>query len=495
VRPAATVSCEDCGRSWPARTSRFCGRCGQALRPAAADRRRSWSRRASVLAVVSLLAVAVSGLVGVGVRFAGALADRPVASVELPPASTSPLQRGLTGDEAAAALAPFDPDRLRCEPAGCERWRLDVPGGIDGAARLGELLVLQLDQQLVAIDTASGERRWSAPLDAPGGEAPARPGQREPRMMAADDGHLALARSAGDLRVIDRAGRHRWSVPAPAPAWIWEVRLVGDVVVTVGPPPSPADGSTAVHAFDVEDGSPRWTRFVQGLTHHDELFAHLGDDVLARLDPGTGEVVERYTGATALTPLGHGLVLLTDEVAQRSWVVAAGDGDPRATFEGLLETHLDTADHVYALLVPDGRGPDRELVAIAADGTPRWQRTIDLGDSCCPTLALTDDGALYVRRSSGAGQVLDAETGADRPHRDPAPVPAGDWWTGNVAITYGEVGRMTLASATGSVQVLGEDAWLVLDDPVVFASREALLGVDPIPPPVGPRPPTRLPAR
>jgi outer membrane protein assembly factor BamB len=498
VRPARTVSCPLCGHAWPARTSRFCGRCGEALRAVAGARPRRRSSRATVVAGgAGLISVALFGVAGLGSTLADAVAARPEPQVELPAASELPQQRGLTAEEARAALAPFDPDRLRCEPEGCERWRLDLPVGVEDVGRLGELLVLQLDDELVAIEAASGERRWTAPLD-PEGRVARRGDLGRPRLLAADDIHLGVGHESGDLQVLDRDGQLRWSARLPPPSWIWELHVLEDVLVTVGPPPSPAEGSTQLHAFDISDGSPRWSQVVRDVIPplHD-LLAITEDGTLVRLAPETGEITADFGEASWASPLTDRLLLIwQDSGPETARVVGTERGERLLGFEGMVETILEGDDATFLQVQVDRLPPEREIVALEADGQVRWRRTVplDLRERCCAALVMTDDGGLFVAEPEGAGRVLDASTGADRPHLDPPPIPVGDWWTGKVSIRHDDDRQMTITDASGSARITSKMAWLLLDDPVVLASQDGLLGVDLVSPPVGPRPPTRLPA-
>jgi hypothetical protein len=498
VRPAATITCPVCTGSWPARTSRFCGRCGEPLRhatePPAPPRRRVLPLAGGVLLALLLSA----GLAAAGFELPSSAGSRPVPEVDLPTAGELPVQRGLTGEEARAALAPFDPDRLRCEPTGCERWRLEVPGGADDVAHLGELLVFQSDQQLVAIDAHTGERRWTAPLLAPDGEGPAPRGLNDTRMLVANDEVLVVARETGDLRVIDLDGRHRWRAPPPPPAWIWTVEVVADVVLTVGPPPSAEDGGVALHAYAVHDGSPRWSAVVRDLqgTYDHGLLVVTEDRLLAQLDPADGEVVATYEGATWANHLGAGFLALGgNDPDQPSWV-ADTQGRRLLEFAGHVETSLLEGETLYLFVRRHDQPSMGELVALGVEGGGGWTRefVLEHRSSCCPALALTDDGALYLHDPRRAGRVFDAATGADRPHRDPPPIPAGDWWTGNVSVQHGPAGELILTSTSGTARFPSGQAWLLHDDPVVLATRDGLIGVDLVPPPMGPRPVTRLPA-
>ncbi|MEX2505112.1 MAG: PQQ-binding-like beta-propeller repeat protein, partial [Egicoccus sp.] len=122
MRTSTTVTCPSCDAAWDPGDARFCGDCGARLRP-------------------------------------------------------SPTLEGapLSDAERTEALAPFDPHRLRCEPEGCERWRVDLPGGSRygrQVAIIEGLVVTLAGDEVRAYDLDSGAEQWRASWPEPSAPPP-----------------------------------------------------------------------------------------------------------------------------------------------------------------------------------------------------------------------------------------------------------------------------------------------------------------------------------
>jgi outer membrane protein assembly factor BamB len=117
-------------------------------------------------------------------------------------------------------------------------WSAEGPRAFQSPVRVGSLLLVPVDYELLAFDAATGERRWSTPTPADRRAflSPAGRGQR----LAVSDGWAvhALDRETGDLG---------WSVEFEG---VGRPIVIGDTVVV-------SDG-TAVVALDLADGSERW---------------------------------------------------------------------------------------------------------------------------------------------------------------------------------------------------------------------------------------------
>jgi hypothetical protein len=489
VRPTGRASCSGCGRSWPARTSRYCGRCGAPLVAAPTSGRGTasfpWLPVTAVVVVLVALAATVVPPDLVTTR-----ASHPDPVVELPAAAELPEEPGLTDDEARDALAPFDPARLRCEPAGCERWRFDAPHGGLTFAPFGELIAVHLDGHLVGLDPVTGERRWSVPLSAPGSAAPAPRGVREQVLLAADDAHVAVAREGGELRLVDATGRHRWVLTMPDGARIWRAHPVGDVVVTVGPTwrGEPARPGDLLHAFDVTDGQLRWTRTVDRVAGPlGDLVVLEGDEGLVRLDPASGEILHQLGDSGWAQRFGS--VYLVDEDDAHPRVVDGRNAATVVTLElplGAAHTH---DGWLYLAAVPwDETGADGsplQILAIDDEARLRWRRTLDVPSTPVRmpasrrapdlTLTATDDLLLVDLPQVSPPWSLDLEDGTDRTFGD---LTDGVDRHGEVAVTHLR-DRLELRRVDGSrAWVPVKDAWLALADPPVVASSRGLLGVE-----------------
>jgi hypothetical protein len=496
VRPTATASCASCGGSWPARTSRFCGRCGAALSGAP----RGDGARSSSFRWVAAVAVALVALVGSGaVRgFSGTPSVDPV--VELPAAAEVPRTAAMTDEEARAALAPFDPSRLRCEPVGCERWRFEAPQGGLTFTTFGDLLAVHHDGRLHGLDPQTGERRWSVPLSEPGGAGPAPRGVREEVLLAADDAHLVVARASGELRLVDTSGRNRWVTTVPEGARIGQADLVGEVVLTARPVGRPPDRAELLHAFDVADGSLRWSRTVDALAGPlRDLVVEDGDRGLVGLDPATGADGLHLAGGSWARRFGAVYLVGSSDDRAYPWLVDTTtatehfdlDGHPAATLSqgGWLYLATSSVDVQHPEAWTNDAPADVEILGIDPQGEVRWRRDLELPWPAGPgdlapwrlasiQLTVVDDAALAVHLEGRPRPwVLDLDDGADRTDVEPPDAPAQAWWNGEVAVVARYDG-VELHGRGGTAWVPSRRVWLASDAPLVVGGTQGLLGVD-----------------
>lgn len=132
---------------------------------------------------------------------------------------------GASGD-AASDAGPEDPDdagrtrepdgsdsggagssRLTCEPAGCERWR--IQDGSLGRLTVGDDALVYVDiDQLTVVDVDTARIRYQGPIELADGQPPESP----PRATHVDDDLLVLAYD-GQVAALEPAnGRLVWSV-------------------------------------------------------------------------------------------------------------------------------------------------------------------------------------------------------------------------------------------------------------------------------------------
>jgi outer membrane protein assembly factor BamB len=463
-------SCGGCGATWDP-PARFCGRCGGPLAVVSSsptEGRRRWQ----VVAVTVVSAVAVLAVLGV------ASAERRLPrlhtgdpAVSLPGAEEVPDGRALDPDERAAALAPFDPDRIICEPAGCERWRRSVAQGWFGNVVLdGDQVVIALDE-LVGIDLATGLDRWRVPFAAELRREPdTEPGwMPEPPHVSAGGGAIAVASEHG-MQLVERDGRHRWARTFPDGTYLETVLVVDEVVVlfhqllpSEGEPweedPDDAEVLTddlhvveqpwVITVVDAADGRTRWQheshtqRGLLGDGRHGVAVAD-GEDVHV-FDLATGEVRFTFPLAEDGWFWSAGEVIAVNDVPPRGRpsdddpaqpvplrLLSAVDGRPIEGFHGLdLHTHQQLDDLLLlfaATLDRDaehGTGPDAEpgieLLALEPGGTIRWQ--LDLGPAgpaCCGSVLDLGDGRLLVAAAPTTERVVvDATSGRILGRRGP----------------------------------------------------------------------------
>jgi outer membrane protein assembly factor BamB len=212
------------------------------------------------------------------------------------------------------------------DAAGRVLWRLRVPGPIVRAPLAAAGLCLALatadpGTALLAIDPATGARRWEAPLDVAPGAAPCPWGRR-----------IAVAGTVGGdplVTALERTGATAWTV-APPP-------LEGPIAVAAaGPLLVVRAGSGALVALG-RDGAPRWSRPAPAdppssrgpppAIARGTVIAAVGEGIQA-LDARTGEIVGAIGGAAPVRL-----------AADASLGVAAMDADGLAA-GWRLATHL-----------------------------------------------------------------------------------------------------------------------------------------------------------
>jgi outer membrane protein assembly factor BamB len=137
-------------------------------------------------------------------------------------------------------------------------WSVEGPRAFRGMARVGSLLLVPVQYELLALDAATGERRWSLPTPA------------DRRTFHAPAG------TARRLAVSDGTALHLLDPDTGELGWHVEYEQVGRPVV-VGHTAIASTGSGVV-ANDLADGSERWR------VEEASLIAPLGNGVLARED-------------------------------------------------------------------------------------------------------------------------------------------------------------------------------------------------------------------
>jgi outer membrane protein assembly factor BamB len=466
-------SCGGCGGIWDA-PARFCGRCGGPLTVVSwspTDGRRRWQ----VVAVTTVSAVAVLAVLGLAsaeLRLPRLHTGDP--AVSLPDAEEVPGGRALDPDERAAALAPFDPDRITCEPAGCERWRRSVAQGWFGNVDLdADQVVIALDE-LIGIDLATGTDRWRVPFAAElRWEPEPEPGwMPEPPQVSVGAGAIAVASEHG-VQLVERDGRHRWARMFPEGASLETVLVVDEVVVLfhhlepseVEPwaeDPDDAEVLTddlhvveqpwGITVVDAADGRTRWQR--EGHAGHTQrgllgdgrygVTVADGEDVHV-LDLATGEVRFTFPLAEDGWFWSAGEVIGVNDVPPRERLsdddparpatlrfLSAVDGRPIEGFRGLDLHAFQELDDLLLLFATTldrdaehgtepAAEPGIELLAFEPGGTIRWQ--LDLGPAgpaCCGSALDLGDGRLLVAADPTTERVVvDAASGRILGRRGP----------------------------------------------------------------------------
>jgi outer membrane protein assembly factor BamB len=206
---------------------------------------------ATVVAARSLAAVGLGGLLVVTMSLDLAplpALDAEVRLDEAPSVADNPL----SSDEAERLRAQADHDQLRCEPRGCELWRIELPRGQDvggGAVLLDNgLLVMNggrirdfslfegtVDEDgdegvtVVAVDPTTGDEAWAVPI-------------RDPApyswVMVMPGHNGLLAQTATTVTSIAPDGERRWQWQVPdGGEWggeVWGTHELDGVVLISG---------------------------------------------------------------------------------------------------------------------------------------------------------------------------------------------------------------------------------------------------------------------
>jgi len=319
-----------------------------------------------------------------------------------------PWQGDLTLDPGSSAAAT---DPLRPHPpvplGDDHGWRIDL--GSDAVAVLPgpDRLVVATDAgRVLALDPATGEPTWDARFEA-----------RTDDLAQLGDGVL-IQLGDGRAVVLEVAdGRPRWQhEPTGFSDRVQAIGAIGDTALIVtGTPERPE-----LSAREAADGRTRWSQpltgaWLGGAT--DALVAPVGvvDGALVRFDLDTGEPrweLALQPGEELVEAVGD-LVLVGGGQGYR-WI-DLGQGDVLFLSSRALGSWLAQPDGAMVLA---GRGGERLLLAIEADGTERWRRELPGGaaSGCCVRLEQAGEGLVLVidRRQTPVVVVLDVADGRVR---------------------------------------------------------------------------------
>ncbi|GGI07688.1 hypothetical protein GCM10011354_25340 [Egicoccus halophilus] len=459
--------------------------------------------------------------------------DRPSADVELVADDTVPSGAPLSDEERARVLAPFDPANLRCEPRGCEAWRVETDGGDPGhpngeVGRFGDLVVVAGRDRIDAHDLDTGEHRWSTSWPA---RADVRPRQAWTLILTADEERLVLVRpESGEAIGLDRDGTLAWHHVSERPAY--HALVAGGVVVTAGhglgsdghldpgdvedPTGDVTDDVTddvtgggeddagdtgyvgeRLTAIDATDGTVRWTRNDLQVSHSSQqaLLAHDGDRHV-RLDPGTGEVVaDLPVSADAWISFGDGTTVFVTEPDLTHHVLDAETLEVLATIDDATELTPVLGEEAFVGLggPADDDAADADASPVLrlyeADGRLRWERPLPdelrSRSLCCPQ-PRRHAGALVLATQQMGNRseytlAFDADTGEPVPTvADLLPgMPESTWWLSpDLAIDH-RPERLRLWFRGTQVTVHGDDVWPVnLEPPLLVTNGRTLMRLD-----------------
>lgn len=517
MRRNRTVICPSCHARWEADRARFCGWCGVALRPTelsteSSPSRGPWPGRLVRVGGV-VVAVAMVAVLGTLVDDLQLPRSRPDPAVELADEGEDavvPQGEALSDAERAALLAPFDPDRLRCEPAGCEVWRLDLvddAGDGDGleVAVLGDLVVVSAGDEITGHDLTTGDRRWQRTWP----RIDDRSATGWTIMMAgAPTGPLVLARpQSGHLLALTPDGEEVWLDHEPRP--LQNFQVVGDALVTshLERPGRRGDQDEAITfpseqivVRDLVSGDHRWERSNVSLMGAGKtvVLAREGEDTVL-LDATTGAELGRRTlpDDAWLYPIGTVLLQFGSEGTQ----VVDHDFSPIAGLDDLAEVQplytgaiggVGSGPSDAGLLLGRRRSDDGgagELVLADDHGRVLWEVAVPPADgalaSCCPQPHLVGDVLVVpVEREDGPGQLRFALADGARVTGDGEPVPDAwtptTWWLAPGTAVDQEGDAVRLHVDDGVVEVRGGGWPRNAEEPFVFNNGRSVVVVRPV---------------
>lgn len=462
------IRCTECGGRWPARSARFCGRCGAEL-PAGTSgvppRVRAGARVIAAIGAIGLVAatavwawpqLGVTGSDEVRLAEADAEADAARSQEEL-----DDLRRQI------------DPDRLRCEPRGCERWRYDLADVAD--LDVGGDFTAVVDTGHVVTVHGGGRIAWS----------------REVIDIVGNNGSTAVLHASGtDVVVagrgavarVDMLGRVLWRTHLLPIVDAVEIDVLDGIVLVQATGWDSA--SNVLFGIDREDGRIRWEQEVVNVhdAGGDTVLVATQEQDLAVLDVTSGEprwAIESYPGRaptvfgdwiTISDSFGHQLHDVEDGelVSWLNGVILAG---PLEVSDGGWVTIVGISDRDRANWTPQRRIAAARVIGLDADGTVRWSRNFDAAGSprCCTRLFLASEDLLTVV-TEGERLELEPISGEVRS----AALDDGDevtWITdGGAAVTSTragariEEGGRSMTITSPDFDFLAEGPWVVTDD-------------------------------
>ena len=550
IRPHP-VSCSECGAAWPV-TTRYCGRCGAATvaaplataTTAGAARRgtRPEPRRAVLATAVAVLVVGVVAVVVLGGGpWPDAATSPQLDEVALPNARSVPPAAGAALADDATALADDEPsvtsvrtrprldraDRIlttrpvgvpqtiACLPAGCGAWRRPLDRQRPPTIAAGDGLVVLVDaDRATALDAATGQERWVAPLDdllpatAGGTRISDLVGRERPEVVI--DGDLVLVGTLRRVAALDAAdGTRRWTTRSTG--WRREELTPLAAVVVLRGQPVPTDEvddagrplrTVPVIALDRADGTVRWTTDERSgprsRTAATELIDVAEDGITAVVrgelrghDPATGWVRWRRSWAAGAYAFRAGPWLVT-EGGHGHRLLDPASGREVADLDGYLAHGvLEVEDRTVSVLLrpePAATGTTghlAELVALAPDGATVWREPYGFAAPlrCCATLLPWEDG-VAVLGLRGEHELRDLATGAPReetrrlPLDGPAEVAADGTLVGEPVADPTGVPALTVVAPGGHVtHVTGPELTVVGTAPLVVSGSGELVGV------------------
>jgi outer membrane protein assembly factor BamB len=421
--------------------------------------------------------------------------DRPTETA----ASPSPGTSGGTDDQRAGTSTGGDPTLTdvepRCDPDGCIVWRWLAAGSRSPRLAVADdLVVLAEPNGVTGIDPVTGQARWSTALPdlvpiATDGTPVIDLTGRVPLTIAFGE-DVAVVATPNRVVALERAtGERRWV--ARSTGWnVWGAHVLDEVVVLSTSTDRGGSPAPRIVALDLGDGSERWDHSPTNLVDISDQAVVVGglDGALVGLEPSDGSERWRlsFDRTRGITREGPWLIV-AGTTGHR--LIDPASGEQLASFDRFLAHAVTEVDglHVTVLLpgdVPRTRrraDPTPELVALHPDGEVVWRTPYGFAAPwrCCAAIVPWDGGVAVIGRD-GTHEVRDSRTGA---LRDAAPLDAliGQVQTGPDGSLLTETGNGLLLLSPGEPPTRIDATGLRIErtDPLVVSVGPEVIGLRP----------------
>jgi outer membrane protein assembly factor BamB len=271
---------------------------------------------------------------------------------------------------------------------GRERWRTDVNQVTHYEPALdGRTVLVSADDRFVALERASGTRRWEAPVgEHGGGGVLTRVGSEPIALVTTERGFVAA--------LDGRTGQAMWSAQLPGDIW---AAPAADATAAVGAVLwTGAEGETVnrLRVFDLATGAVRWESVVEAGVSATVI--HDGQIVLGE---GNGNFAARVVGRDLASGAGR-------------WSVPVPASFESGVTPGAAGGDVVVSDHFGTVTLLDAHA-----------GRARWQTAIR--EPILDTRVLLGPRTVVIRTYSGKVVVLDRRSGQVIRRVDPGGFPVG----------------------------------------------------------------------
>jgi outer membrane protein assembly factor BamB len=298
-----------------------------------------------------------------------------------------PFSLGVRGRDAVVTVSRNQVVALHTA-TGRERWRTDVNQVTHYEPALdGRMVLVSADDRFVALERASGARRWEAPVgEHAGGGVLTRVGSQPIALVTTERGFVAA--------LDGRSGQAMWSAHLPGDIW---AAPAADATATAGAVLWTGPGGETVHrlrVFDLATGAVRWESVVEA-----GASAPVICDGLVVLGEGNGNFAARVVGRD----LASG--------AER-WSVPVPASFESGVTPGAAGGDVVVSDHFGTITLVDPHA-----------GKARWQTAIR--EPILDTRVLLGPNTVVIRTYGGKVVVLDRDSGRVVRRLDPGGFPVG----------------------------------------------------------------------